>query len=66
MFHTYVKASSGNEVDIDRARFLMDLALFDTALMKIGAQKVWNEYCRLHLEKYGEPFGPDVNPNWDQ
>lgn len=23
-------------------------------------QTLWNEYCRLHEEKYGEPFNPDV------
>ena len=28
MFHTYVKASSGAKIDIDRARYLMDDALF--------------------------------------
>ena len=31
MFHTYVTASSGNKVDIDRARYLMDDALFAAA-----------------------------------
>ena len=30
------------------------------------AQAFWAEYCRRHLEKYGEPFGPDVIPGWDQ
>ena len=29
MFHTYVTASSGRKVDIDRARYLMDDELFD-------------------------------------
>lgn len=23
-------------------------------------QKLWDEYCRLHLAKYGEPFNPSV------
>ena len=31
MFHTYVTASSGRKIDIDRARFLMDDELFAEA-----------------------------------
>lgn len=31
MFHTYVTASSGKQVDIDRARYLMDDQLFREA-----------------------------------
>jgi len=91
MFHTYVKASSGRQIDIDRARYLMDDALFDAAhrdlIKKISpngfnpfdeatatrcgydrqwrATRVWHHYCRLHKAKYGEPFEPDVNPEWD-
>lgn len=30
MFHTYVTASCGNQVDIDRARWLMDDEIFHT------------------------------------
>ena len=91
MFHTYVKASSGAKIDIDRARYLMDNALFceaerdivkmmtpcgfnpfDIAVAKrmnpseMLAARVWHNYCRLHQEKYGAPFEPDVNPDWDQ
>lgn len=25
-----------------------------------GLQTLWDEYCRLHLQKYGKPFNPDV------
>lgn len=31
MFHTYVTASSGREIDFDRARYLMDDDLFHEA-----------------------------------
>jgi hypothetical protein len=31
-----------------------------------GAQWVWDYYCQRHLEKYGEPFGPHVIPDWDR
>ena len=93
MFHTYVTASSGRKVDIDRARYLMDDELyaeahreliktmspygfnpFDIACFERNvfptteskAWEVWRNYCRRHLAKYGEPFAPDVDPNWDQ
>ena len=29
------------------------------------AQRVWLRYCVLHKGKYGEPFEPDVSPDWD-
>ena len=93
MFHTYVTASSGRKIDIDRARFLMDDELFAEAhreliksmtpqgfnpfdiacaermfypTMEHKAWRVWRNYCHRHLEKYGEPFVPDVDPNWDE
>jgi hypothetical protein len=92
MFHTYVKATSGNKVDIDRARYLMDDALFRDAERDVvrricpagfnpfdiataercgytteyKANMVWHNYCRRHMEKYGTPFEPDVDPEWDQ
>lgn len=65
MFHTYIKASSGNDVDIDRASFVMDMDLFDIALNEISAQRVWDKYCALHEAKYGSKFTPDVDVNWD-
>ena len=30
------------------------------------AQIAWNAYCRLHRERYGEPFVADANPTWDR
>ncbi len=30
------------------------------------AQQTWNKYCRAHKERYGVPFEPDVNPEWDR
>ena len=35
MFHTYVTASSGRKVDIDRARFLMDQELFNQVHLEV-------------------------------
>jgi hypothetical protein len=29
------------------------------------AQLVWDEYCKLHEEKYGSLFTPDEDPRWD-
>lgn len=80
MFHTYVQAQCGNEVDFDRASFLMDRDLLDASLeamrherdlqprwdAKNSAQWVWNDYCARHCEKYGERFVPDNDPTWDQ
>jgi hypothetical protein len=73
MFHTYVTASSGRQVDIDRAHFMMDHELFDQvdrevrtgATTEAMAQRVWAGYCQAHLAKYGTPFAPDVAENWD-
>jgi hypothetical protein len=80
MFHTYIRAASGNRVDIDRASFLMDRELFESAIETMrrerdtcprpdasyGAQWVWDYYCQRHRERYGEPFVPEVNPAWDR
>jgi hypothetical protein len=80
MFHTYVRAASGNVVDFDRASFLMDRDLLDQAIRAMrheqatqprpdapyGAQWVWDHYCELHLEHYGKSFVADANPRWDR
>lgn len=80
MFHTYVLASSGNRVDIDRASFLMNHDLYQEAISAIhrewqlapqwnaadGAQWVWDYYCRAHYDHYGRYFEPDVDPSWDR
>jgi hypothetical protein len=29
-------------------------------------QRVWDAYCFEHSKKYGTPFEPDVNPQWDR
>ena len=76
MFHTYIVAHSGNEVDFDRASFLMDEELLDQSIRAMkyerdsqprpdttyGAQWVWDRYCGLHQERYGTGFVPNVNP----
>jgi hypothetical protein len=80
MFHTYVLAQSGRMIDFDRASFLMDRDLLQQSLEArrheqttaprwdagYGAQWVWDYYCERHVERYGEYFVPDVNPDWDQ
>ena len=79
VFHTYVLAYSGTVVDFDHASFLMDKELLrqsrtameterDTAPRwdaRYGAQWVWDYYCARHYERYGEDFGPNVIPGWD-
>jgi hypothetical protein len=80
MFHTYILAHSGNEVDFDRASFLMDEELLDQSIQAMkrerdfhpqsdttyGAQWVWDHYCGLHQERYGTGFVPNINPRWDR
>ncbi|WP_454917432.1 hypothetical protein [Xanthobacter sediminis] len=68
MFHTYVKTSSGNTVDFDRASFLMDKGLLECALQfrERGAQAVWDAYCTMHGLQYDKPFTPDIDPFWDR
>lgn len=92
MFHTYVCTSVKTQVDIDRARYLMDDELIEEAYKQVldeqfhgrptpfdiavaermghgaafRAQQTWNKYCHAHKLRYGEPFEPDVNPDWDR
>lgn len=80
MFHTYIRTAAKTSVDVDRASFLMDSDLRQRSadwvfqnedmLRERGvssiAQAFWDYYCQRHREKYGEPFGPDVIPGWDQ
>ena len=60
-------------VNMARAHSLMDKALFRDAIGKIvppddlcDLKVIWDEYCHRHLEKYGKPFVPDVDPNWER
>jgi hypothetical protein len=80
MFHTYIRATTGTEIDFDRASFLMDRDLLQEAIDAIErernvkpqpdlterAQWVWDRYCKLHAKKYAQAFIPDVDPHWDQ
>jgi hypothetical protein len=75
MFHRYV-VHEGAPMDIDRAVWMMDKRVLenatrilppesekgvnDTGISAANLQRLWNEYCRLHLDRYGEPFNPDV------
>jgi hypothetical protein len=77
MFHTYVRGVHGQQIDFDRAAWLMDRELLEEAkALRAGekrtfrdkdtmAQRVWSTYCALHREKYAVPFGPDVDASWD-
>ena len=79
MFHDEVLAAEGHMVDFHRASVLMDRDLLSESLRAMmrerntslrwdavyGAQWVWEDYCGRHFDRYGEPFGPDVNPDWD-
>lgn len=66
MFHTYVLNAHSVAIDIDRATFLMDKALWSavcgdmTEKGEKDPQIYWCEYCDRHEEKYGKPFSPDV------
>ena len=70
-----VKRTAGDMVDFNRAALIMDrdllgLAMFDTMAecnnpaTDYCLQDVWIHYCKLHEEKYGTPFKPDVNGDW--
>ena len=78
MHHRYIIATSGKQIDADRAGWLMDRQLVDDARKAMLAehladsdpdalcnmQRLWDEYCRRHREKYGEGFPPDVDSDW--
>lgn len=75
----YVLAQSGKVFELDRASPLMDQLLLENTKAAMlheqtnaprwdatyGAQWIWDYYCQRHVEKYGEYFDPDVNPDWD-
>lgn len=79
MSRDFVLAWSGRSFLIEKATFLMDKDLLRRAKSvmeeerrnsqrwdaEYGPQWIWDWYCERHLEKYGVPFGPNVNPRWD-
>jgi hypothetical protein len=75
----YVLAKSGKVFELDHASPLMDQLLLENTKAAMlheqthkprwdatyGAQWIWDHYCQLHVEKHGQYFEPDVNPDWD-
>jgi hypothetical protein len=80
MSPTYVQAQTRKMVDFDRVRPLMDQELLRQCYEEMGREQaeyprddarygpwwIFECYCSRHHDKYGEPFRPDVDPNWDQ
>jgi hypothetical protein len=78
-FDPVIRTKAGTVMDYDRAVLLLDKTLVQETFqamgpepapypgwgLRHGAQSIWDDYCRRHLEKYGEPFAPDVIPGWD-
>jgi len=66
MFHTYVLNGRSVPIDIDRARFLADTALWNDVVDRCNAagntdpQEVWDSYVSAHYDKYGEIFPPQA------
>ncbi|MGE4220475.1 MAG: hypothetical protein AB7G39_13590 [Alphaproteobacteria bacterium] len=66
MFHTYVLNARRVPIDIDRAIFLMDKALWQKVIGEAAKdgqtdpQEIWGDYCERHREKYGAPFAPNI------
>ena len=62
MFHTYIRTSSGNVVDFDRASFLMDRDLLNEALRALMRESVrdWNDFDR---ETFKRALGADDVPH---
>lgn len=70
-----VERSAGNMVDFNRASLIMDreiigmaifeaMAAYDNPVDDYSLQAVWEHYCKLHKEKYGNPFKPDISGDW--
>lgn len=55
-------SSNGRAVSFDEVIYYMDAELLKQALIAFPfeAQEFYNEYCKLHLEKFGEPFSFEV------
>ena len=76
MFHTYILPFHGAPIDFDRAKLIMDREILRQSIKamnketrrdaKIGPQWIWDHYCQRHLERYGNPFRPDIDPTWDR
>lgn len=74
MSHHLVINASQIQIDYEQSQSLMDNALaaqsvqwvadHANTLAKTGVssqeQAIFDNYCRRHLEFYGEPFGPDM------
>lgn len=51
--------SKGENIDLEPAIYYMDAELLKAALVEYpfpDCQGFYDEYCRLHLEKFGKPF----------
>ena len=51
--------SSGEYVSLEAAIYYMDADLLKAALIEHpfnDAQAFFDEYCQLHMEKFGKPF----------
>lgn len=77
MPHSFVVNASRVNIDFDRAQSLMDETLAElsahwvdqnVAILKRSGitnqdQALFDNYCRRHLEYYGEHFAPDLMAN---
>jgi len=62
MFHTYIRASSGNVVDIDRASFLMDRDLLSDALRILMSESA-RDRDTFDRQTFKQTLGVDEAPN---
>ena len=68
MFHTYITASTGRKIDIDRASFLMDKELFadaHRALIKWICPNGFNEFDVAMGERFGGTKEKNAQQVWD-
>lgn len=68
-----ITTSKGESIDFEAAHNLMDFDLCEEIhrdgvgygeTEQQGEQDFYNEYCRRHLKKFGEPFAPDAGLAW--
>lgn len=63
MFHTYVRASSGRQIDFDRARLLMDDDLFHAAHREVIAMHA-TPFDRAVADRMGSSQSSRLRSVW--
>lgn len=63
----YINNQLGEAIEYDAAVMLMDADICEELHQKFAPctnQKFYDEYCKMHREKFNEDFAPDIGLAW--